>query len=81
MARSLRIATNLAADNRHLVYVLGAEPDGPDQELGYIVPNETRHDAAAGVLRFVEKDHASHVSEEPRTVPDDPRRSELSRRH
>jgi mannose-1-phosphate guanylyltransferase len=55
MARSLRIATNLAADNSHLVYVLGAEPDCPDQELGYIVPNETRHDAAAGVLRFVEK--------------------------
>jgi mannose-1-phosphate guanylyltransferase len=55
MARSLRTATNLAADNEGLVYLLGAEPDHPDQELGYIVPNEQRRDTAAGVLRFAEK--------------------------
>ena len=55
MARSLRTATNLAADNEGLVYLLGAEPDHPDQELGYIVPSEHRRDAAAGVVRFAEK--------------------------
>jgi mannose-1-phosphate guanylyltransferase len=55
MARSLRTAANLAADNRGLVYLLGAEPDHPDQELGYIVPSEQRRDAAASVVRFAEK--------------------------
>jgi mannose-1-phosphate guanylyltransferase len=55
MARSLRIAANLASDNQALVYVLGAEPDRADQELGYIVPSEQRREAAAGVERFVEK--------------------------
>ena len=55
MARSLRTATNLAADNQRLVYLLGAEPDHPDQELGYILPSERRRDAPAGVVRFAEK--------------------------
>jgi mannose-1-phosphate guanylyltransferase len=58
MARSLRTATNLAADNPGLVYLLGAEPDRPDQELGYIVPSEQRRDAAVGVVRFAEKPSA-----------------------
>ena len=61
MARSLRTATNLAADNAGLVYLLGAEPDHPDQELGYIVPSEHRHDAAAAVVRFVEKPTAQNA--------------------
>jgi mannose-1-phosphate guanylyltransferase len=55
MVRSLRAATNLAADNDGLVYLLGVEPDHPDQELGYIVPSERCRDAPAGVVRFVEK--------------------------
>jgi mannose-1-phosphate guanylyltransferase len=55
MARSLRTATNLAADNQGIVHLLGAESDHPDQELGYIVANENRRDAATGVVRFVEK--------------------------
>ncbi len=55
MARSLRTAANLAADNEGLVYLLGAEPDHPDQELGYIVPSDQRRDAAVGVVRFAEK--------------------------
>jgi mannose-1-phosphate guanylyltransferase len=63
MARSLRIATNLAADNDHLVYLLGAEPDRPDQELGYIVPSDRRRDSAAHVLRFVEKPSVDVASE------------------
>jgi mannose-1-phosphate guanylyltransferase len=55
MARSLRTAANLAADNRGLIYLLGAEPDHPDDELGYIVPSEQRRNTATGVLRFAEK--------------------------
>ncbi len=55
MARSLRIAANLAADNPGLVYLLGAEPDHPDEELGYIVPIEQRRDSPSGVMRFAEK--------------------------
>jgi mannose-1-phosphate guanylyltransferase len=55
MARSLRTAANLAADNQSLVYLLGAEPDHPDEELGYIVPSELRRDSPSGVVRFAEK--------------------------
>jgi mannose-1-phosphate guanylyltransferase len=55
MARSLRMTANLAADNEGLVYLLGAEPDRPDHELGYIVPSAHRRDAPADVVRFVEK--------------------------
>jgi mannose-1-phosphate guanylyltransferase len=61
MARSLRMAANLTSDNGGLVYLLGAEPDGPDPELGYIVPSEQRREVAANVLRFVEKP-AMHVA-------------------
>jgi mannose-1-phosphate guanylyltransferase len=55
MARSLRTAANLAADNEGSVYLLGAEPGHPDSELGYVVPSEHRLDAASGVARFAEK--------------------------
>jgi mannose-1-phosphate guanylyltransferase len=54
MVRSLRTAANLAADNSSLVYLLGAEPDHPVQDLGYIVPSDRRRDAAADVVRFAE---------------------------
>jgi mannose-1-phosphate guanylyltransferase len=60
-ARSLRIATNLAETNRGLVYLLGAEPDSADQELGYIVPSEQFRDLATGVVRFVEKPAAERA--------------------
>jgi mannose-1-phosphate guanylyltransferase len=55
MARSLRMAANLASDNHEIIYLLGAEPDSPDEELGYIVPTEQRRDLPVGVLRFIEK--------------------------
>jgi mannose-1-phosphate guanylyltransferase len=55
LARSLRIATNLATDNNHFVYLLGVEPERPDQELGYIVPSDRRRGVPANVTRFVEK--------------------------
>jgi mannose-1-phosphate guanylyltransferase len=55
MARSLRTAANLAADNEGLVYLLGAAPDHLDHELGYIAPTVQLRDVATGVLRFAEK--------------------------
>ena len=59
MACSLRTAATLAAENQRLVYLLGAEPDHADQELGYIVPSAVpsarRSGAPTAVLRFAEK--------------------------
>jgi mannose-1-phosphate guanylyltransferase len=55
LARKLKQASNHAADNQELVYLLGAEPDRPDEELGYIVPGEHPREGAAGVVRFAEK--------------------------
>jgi mannose-1-phosphate guanylyltransferase len=63
MARSLRTAANLAADNQGLVYLVGVEPDHPDQELGYIVPSGQCRDAPARVLRFAEKPSAEQARE------------------
>jgi mannose-1-phosphate guanylyltransferase len=67
MARSLRMAANLAAENEGLVYLLAAEPDRADAELGYIVPSDQRSDAAAGVVRFAEKANV----EQARTLIED----------
>ena len=63
MARSLRMAANLAAENQDLIYILGAEPDRPDDQLGYIVPSERKRDAASGVVRFVEKPEMNLASQ------------------
>ena len=63
MARSLRTAANLAADNQDLTYLLGVEPDHPDPELGYIVPSEPCRDAPVSVLRFAEKPSAEQALE------------------
>jgi mannose-1-phosphate guanylyltransferase len=63
IARSLRIAANLAADHEHLVYIVGVQPDRADDELGYVVPSGSRSDAASEVLRFVEKP-AVHIARE-----------------
>lgn len=55
MAASLQRLADLAAANTDNVYLLGAEPNGADPELGYIVPAEARRDSASGVKCFVEK--------------------------
>jgi len=61
MAASLRQAAILAARNRASIYLLGAEPEEPDTELGYIVPaSRSRHDPAP-VLRFIEKPSAKRA--------------------
>jgi mannose-1-phosphate guanylyltransferase len=55
MAASLQRLADLAAANTDNVYLLGAEPNGADPELGYIVPAEARRDSPSGVKYFVEK--------------------------
>jgi len=61
MAASLRHAAALAGVNRTSIYLLGAEPQEPDTELGYIVPaSRSGHDPAP-VLRFIEKPSAERA--------------------
>jgi mannose-1-phosphate guanylyltransferase len=55
IARSLRVAASLASRSPGRVYLLGAEPEGPDPGLGYIVPARRRRNIPTGVIRFVEK--------------------------
>jgi mannose-1-phosphate guanylyltransferase len=61
MAAALRRAAALAAARPNAIYLLGAEPDGPDAELGYIVPAAARLGEPSRVLRFVEKPSASRA--------------------
>jgi len=60
-ARSLRQVCELAADSTDTVFLLGAEPDRPDSELGYIVPAVKSRSKPARVLSFVEKPDAARL--------------------
>jgi mannose-1-phosphate guanylyltransferase len=60
LARSLRQAADLTA-MEDVVYLLGAEPDRTDTELGYIVPTERKHGGASRVVTFVEKPEADRA--------------------
>ncbi len=62
MAASLQKLADLAAANTDSVYLLGAEPNGVDPELGYIVPAELRRDRPSGVKYFVEKPPLSEAA-------------------
>jgi mannose-1-phosphate guanylyltransferase len=57
-ARSLRNMTEFASHTEEAIYLLGAEPGGPDTELGYIVPAHRHGNEPARVLSFVEKPDA-----------------------
>jgi mannose-1-phosphate guanylyltransferase len=57
-ARSLRNMAEFASHTEEAIYLLGAEPVGPDTELGYIVPAPRYDDGPAPVLSFVEKPDA-----------------------
>jgi mannose-1-phosphate guanylyltransferase len=63
MARTLRVAANLASDNRDRIYLLGAAPDGPDEELGYIVPAARPGEGPEAVVAFVEKPSSERARE------------------
>jgi len=55
LASSLRHAAELANSDPGSIYLLGMEPDGPDTELGYILPTSRSRVGAVNVLRFIEK--------------------------
>jgi len=52
---SLRQAAELAATQCTKILLLGVEPDEPDSEFGYIVPNRSNGQTLSGVVEFVEK--------------------------
>ncbi len=60
-ARSLRQVAELASRMDDAVYLLGADPDNPDAELGYIVPAERKRHRPTRVLSFVEKPDAVRI--------------------
>ncbi len=55
ITRVLRITANLAGANVSCAYLLGAEPESPDPELGYILPSERIIDKPAPIAGFTEK--------------------------
>jgi mannose-1-phosphate guanylyltransferase len=61
LRRSLRRLADLAARSQDDVFLLGAEPDRPDTELGYIVPMGQSRNQPAGVQTFVEKPDAARA--------------------
>jgi mannose-1-phosphate guanylyltransferase len=60
-ARSLRQVAELSTRMDDTVYLLGADPDRPDTELGYIVPVERKRHRPTRVLTFVERPDAVRV--------------------
>jgi mannose-1-phosphate guanylyltransferase len=64
IVRVLRSAANMASENREHIYLLGTEPDGPDGELGYILPaGSVPRNGAADVVGFTEKPELSYARE------------------
>lgn len=55
ITRALRVAGNLAGENTSSIYLLGADPDSPDPELGYIHPAQGMTDKPAPIVGFTEK--------------------------
>ncbi len=55
IVRALRVASNLAGVHEHCTYLLGADPEGPDPELGYILPMERTLAKPASIAGFAEK--------------------------
>jgi mannose-1-phosphate guanylyltransferase len=55
VARSLRVACNLASANPLATFLLGAEPERPDAELGYILPAERTLSKPSAIVGFTEK--------------------------
>lgn len=55
MAASLQRVAELAVADSESIYLLGAEPSGPDPELGYVVPTDPCRDRSSTVRSFAEK--------------------------
>ena len=63
LERSLRELTTSLAHNPDGITLIGIAPEGPDSELGYIVPGRTLADGSRTVARFVEKPAPSLADE------------------
>jgi mannose-1-phosphate guanylyltransferase len=61
--RALRAAANLATEHAASIYVLGTDPEAPDQELGYILPAERVRGTAVDVVGFAEKPSLAYARE------------------
>jgi mannose-1-phosphate guanylyltransferase len=55
VTRALRIAGNLACENTASIYLLGADPESPDPELGYILPAPEIVGEPPSIAGFTEK--------------------------
>jgi mannose-1-phosphate guanylyltransferase len=62
-ARSLREVAELSARTDDAIFLLGADPERADTELGYILPAIQRSKNPTPVLSFVEKPDSSRVGE------------------
>jgi mannose-1-phosphate guanylyltransferase len=63
LTRALRAAVNIARQRPEESYLLGADPDGPDPELGYVLPASRIGDVPAGIAGFKEKPSADYARE------------------
>ncbi len=58
LTRALRAAVNLSRRTPEESYLLGADPESPDPELGYILPASRVRGVPAGIAGFKEKPSA-----------------------
>jgi mannose-1-phosphate guanylyltransferase len=63
VTRVLRVAGNLAGANTASTYLMGADPDNADPELGYILPSDKVADKPALITGFKEKPTPEHAQE------------------
>ena len=63
ITRVIRVAENLAGANPSSIYLLGADPESADPELGYILPAERITDKPSFIAGFIEKPHMHFARE------------------
>ncbi len=63
ITRVLRIAANIASEDTGSTFLLGAEPDHFDAELGYILPTDKVTGKPAFITGFKEKPSPEHAQE------------------
>lgn len=63
VSRALRAVANLASANPESTYLMGADPDKADAELGYILPAEKAVEKPVPITGFKEKPSAEHAQE------------------
>ena len=63
LIRALRATVNIAREAPDECYLLGADPECPDPELGYILPTNAPRGLPAGIAGFKEKPSADYARE------------------